>query len=526
MKRFILIIAALIVILIPHVTFSQDKYPDKIHLKANLEFLASDELGGREAGTHDEKVASLFIASRLEEYGILPFGDSSTYFQNFNLQLSSYSPNSLLTLINKNGTILDSASEWFAGKDFVSASRGFSDDYYLSQSTGIVFAGFGIKADEYNYNDYLDLNVKGKTVVVLSGEPYSKDTNYFAGAKRTKYSMLNMKAETAKQMGAAGILVLSNDMITKYWDFLSERTTSPNYKLLKDTETNELANGDIPAFIISNDFAWKLFDGETYMFNDIQQLEENHDKLPHFVLNKQLKYNLKINIDLVKARNVIGILPGIDPKLKTEYVVMSAHYDHLGTRRGVVYNGADDDGSGTVSVLESARLLAKIHSNKRSILFVFHTGEEKGLLGSEYLTSTVNFMDKIITDINLDMVGRGSGDSIYCIGSNKLSTEYYQFVKQTNEKTSQLFLNYKFDDPNDPERFYYRSDHYNYAKFNIPIVFFFDDMTVDYHKPTDDVDKINFDKIAEVVNLAYYLALDSSNRENKFVIDKTETLTR
>jgi len=198
---------------------------------------------------------------------------------------------------------------------------------------------------------------------------------------------------------------------------------------------------------------------------------------------------------------------------------LTAHYDHEGIVGGEIFNGADDNGSGTVAILEAGRRLALLKNNKRSVLIVFHAGEEKGLLGSEYLTKNSAFMGEVVTSINVDMVGREDTESIYSIGSGKLSTELYELVEKVNSETVRFQLDYTFDEPNDPNRYYYRSDHYNYAKQNIPIVFFYDHMTEDYHKPTDDVDKINFEKLEKISTLITELALRVANLDHRLKVD-------
>ncbi|MCH8171200.1 MAG: M20/M25/M40 family metallo-hydrolase [Bacteroidetes bacterium] len=219
---------------------------------------------------------------------------------------------------------------------------------------------------------------------------------------------------------------------------------------------------------------------------------------------------------------MVGIIEGNDPILKNEYVAIGAHYDHLGVIDDKVYNGADDDGSGTVTVMEVAKTLARTKANKRSVLIVFHAGEEKGLLGSRYLTDNLQLIKdkKIVAQINLDMVGRMATDSIYSIGSEKLSSELKKIVEDVNSKTVKFHLDYKYDDPNDPNRFYYRSDHYSYAKHGIPIVFFFDDMRKDYHKDTDEVDKINFKKLKKLSWLVYGITLRIANLDHRLIVDK------
>jgi hypothetical protein len=242
----------------------------------------------------------------------------------------------------------------------------------------------------------------------------------------------------------------------------------------------------------------------------------------------------------VRAENVLGYLEGSDPKLKSEVLVVSAHYDHEGmTTSGTdkVFNGADDDGSGTTGVIMMAEAFAKAKKAgkgpKRSILFLAVVGEEKGLLGSDWYSENPIFpLKNTIANLNIDMIGRtgteyqtkaDSTNYIYVIGSDKLSTELRQISEATNKTYTKLHLDYKFDDPNDTERIYYRSDHYNFAKHGIPIIFYFNGVHEDYHKPSDEIGKINFPLLAKRAQLAYYTAWELANRATRPVVDKTDT---
>ena len=169
--------------------------------------------------------------------------------------------------------------------------------------------------------------------------------------------------------------------------------------------------------------------------------------------------------------------------------------------------------------METARQLSLLKNNKRPILVIFHTGEEKGLKGSTYLANNSSFVDNIISHINIDMVGRQSEDTIYCIGASRISTELGQLVEQVNKETVNFYLDYTFDSPSDPNRFYYRSDHINYANKGIPIAFFYDYMQTDYHKPSDTVEKINFTKIVKMVNFLESLVLKISNLDHKLTVN-------
>lgn len=498
--------------------FSQVKVDEKIsltYLKNNLQVLASDEFEGRETTTRGEKLASLFIASELGKYSVKPLGDNGTYFQNFDLLSSGYAMDTKMYLLNKTGSIL---SDFFLGEDFIKTSRGLADTSFAKLTTGIVFAGYGITAKEFNYDDYADIDVKGKTILILSGEPYSERDDFFNGEKPTQYSNTESKIKLAKEKGAAGVLIVLDERMKSFWKLIRDYTTQPSLSFITKNEEETVKN--IPIFTVGERFAEKLLAGEKFSFEKINEMIKAKAALQTFELNKKLGYDIKPFSKIVHTRNVIGFIEGTDPVLKKEFVVLSAHYDHLGTRGAVVNNGADDDGSGTVAVLEAARLLAASNQNRRSIIVLFNTGEEKGLLGSGYATENGSFMKNVVADINMDMVGRESVDSLYCIGSDKLSTEFAQIVKEENSKSVNFVLDYKYDDSKDPNRFYYRSDHYNFAKKGIPVVFFFDDMREDYHRPTDDVEKINFEKILKTAILSSNIALHAANLDHKVIVDK------
>ncbi len=231
------------------------------------------------------------------------------------------------------------------------------------------------------------------------------------------------------------------------------------------------------------------------------------------------------------SENVLAYIKGSEKP--DEVVVLSAHYDHVGVdSKGNIYNGADDDGSGTVSLLEIAEAFVKAVENgqepKRSILFLHVTGEEKGLYGSKYYTENPVFsLENTVANLNIDMIGRidsehDSDDKrnyIYLIGSDRLSTELHNLSEEVNAKYTKLNLDYTFNAKDDPNRFYYRSDHYNFAKHNIPIIFYFNGVHEDYHKPTDTPDKIEYDLMAKRAKLVFHTAWEIANRENRLVVD-------
>ncbi|MGY0407215.1 MAG: M28 family metallopeptidase [Polaribacter sp.] len=264
-----------------------------------------------------------------------------------------------------------------------------------------------------------------------------------------------------------------------------------------------------------------------YIKEGIKPAKSNGDyfqEIPSAFLNKGNNSSLKA------SENVIAFIKGSEKP--NEIVVISAHLDHIGINKdGKINNGADDDGSGTVAVLEIAQAFQKAVKAgirpKRSILFLHVTGEEKGLLGSKYYTENPLFpLANTVCDLNIDMIGRidarhkADPNYVYLIGSDKLSTELHNVSEATNKKYTKLNLDYKYNDENDPNRFYYRSDHYNFAKHNIPIIFYFNGTHADYHKPTDTPDKINYELLEKRTRLVFYTAWEVANRENRIIADK------
>ncbi|MEE4000480.1 M28 family metallopeptidase [Tenacibaculum sp. FZY0031] len=239
--------------------------------------------------------------------------------------------------------------------------------------------------------------------------------------------------------------------------------------------------------------------------------------------------NNRRGMTLKDSENVVAFIKGTEKP--SEIVVISAHLDHEGVKNGEIYNGADDDGSGTVAILEIAEAFKQAadagKGPKRSILFLHVTGEEKGLLGSKYYTENPIFpLANTVADLNIDMIGRvddrhkGNPNYVYLIGSDKLSTELHNISEAMNKKYTNIDLDYKYNDDNDPNRFYYRSDHYNFAKHNIPIIFYFNGTHADYHRPTDTPDKINYEMLENRARLVFHTAWEVANREHRVVVDK------
>jgi len=243
--------------------------------------------------------------------------------------------------------------------------------------------------------------------------------------------------------------------------------------------------------------------------------------------DKNSVFEKMLNNNYIRGENIIGFIEGSD--LKDEIIIITAHYDHLGVKDTLIYNGADDNGSGTVAVMEIAQafMLAKKEGNgpRRSVLIMPVSGEEKGLLGSKYYTENPVYpLENTVANLNVDMIGRiddyhDNPDYIYLIGSDRLSTELHQISEEVNDKYINLELDYKYNDKDDPNRYYYRSDHYNFAKNNIPVIFYFNGVHTDYHKASDTVEKIHFPKIEKISRYIFLTAWELANREERLKLD-------
>jgi hypothetical protein len=493
------------------------KYANTItagELRAHLEILASDEYEGRETGLKGQKMAAEYISSYFKLLGIAPCVDGS-YYQEFPLKTES----SLNSTLSVGGLSYEFMDGYFFFPGF---------DQGLISADEVVFAGYGIDTD--GYNDYQGLDVKGKVVMVLDGEPFSKDgKSYVSGEQKAGEwtTEWRNKRDAATDRGAIAIIVVKKDYDSyvgriKYW------LTSPGMRLDYDEKRGEEV---LPTFFVSEKIAKEISASAKSMdLAAIRKKISKKGKSIHSTFKSDLKIDVKREEEKFTAENVLAFIPGSDPELKDEVVIITAHYDHVGVNdKGEVYNGADDDGSGTVTALELAQAFKAAYDEgngpRRSVLVMTVSGEEKGLLGSEWYAEYPIFpLEKTVCDLNIDMIGRTDAEHdhenyIYLIGSDKLSTELHELSENANSTYTNLELDYTYNRPEDPNRFYYRSDHYNFAKNNIPVIFYFSGVHEDYHQPGDDVEKILFDKMAVIGKLVFYTAWEVANRDKKLVVD-------
>lgn len=459
-------------------------------LKEKLTILASAEMEGRETATEGQKKAAAYIEEQFKKNGLLPGYDNS-YYQRFNVYQDVLNSSSFsvfdMQLQNPYAYSL-------------SLNNAVNGNWSINEVAFVSFAETTKDKD-----DFKDIDVSGKWVMLIdfNAADIDKGDDYFVNSR----GALAAKVKMATQKGALGVMAISKMFQQK--NNTNAATRGSMYMKRNSTEKN------IPVVYISYQTAASVLTKNISSFTDLKSIE-----------NSVYKTNVKLNIDkttnTLESSNVLGVLEGSDKK--DEYVFLTAHYDHLGKRDSVIYYGADDDGSGTVSIIEMAEAFGEAKKKgftpRRTIVFMAVSGEEKGLWGSAYYAENPAYpLNKTSVDLNTDMVGRidptYKGDSmnyVYVIGEDKLSSDLLKISDSIN-KTFKLELDRRFNDPNDVNRFYYRSDHYNFAKKGVPVIFYFNGTHKDYHKPSDTVEKINFDLMAKRVKFIFSTAWAIANKD-------------
>ena len=511
------------------IKFSQSISKDNAY--KHLSVLASDEYEGRETGKKGAWMAADYIRTQFKSLGLTAPVNGS-YFQPVGLATYSLSQ----TVFTINGTPMESMKDFVIQPNYVGL-KGFTFN-----AAEVLFAGYGLNKGEYN--DYAGQNVSGKVVMIFaSGDPTQKDAAAPADRAAMRKAMAERQAKLSYLMdnNAAGIILIDPALDNISPEMKARYEGAGQMVLLKAANVERMQNQKLPNVVsVNTATANQILKASGLTVDALQKQITAAGKPATKVIKADVSASAMKKEEKLRADNVLGFLEGSDPKLKSEVLVISAHYDHEGlTTSGddKVFNGADDDGSGTTGVIMMAEAFAKAKKAgkgpKRSILFLAVVGEEKGLLGSDWYSENPVFpLKNTIADLNIDMIGRtgteyqtrpDSTNYIYVIGSDKLSTELRQISEAANKTYTKLHLDYKFDDPNDTERIYYRSDHYNFAKHGIPIIFYFNGVHEDYHKPSDEVSKINFPLLAKRAQLAYYTAWELANRATRPVVDKTDT---
>ena len=485
-------------------------------LRTHLTVLSSDEMEGRETGQPGQKRAAAYIAGQLEELGFPAIGQDSSYFQTITFSRQNWDSIDL----QLNGRSLRHLWEYYS-----SPGRNASRDSVRIDE--LVFLGYGI--DDPRYSDYLGQDLKGKSIIIFAGEPRRRDGNFLlTGTKDpSAYSLDDgTKLRAARQHGVETVFVIDPAFKQNVQEVRKETLDGR----MRMTERSEADREEANNVYLTPAIAREILGKEYRKVVKARKRLEKKGRLRPVTIAATLTLTQKKEVSELIGENVLGYLRGTDPKLADEVLVVSAHYDHIGKRGDAIFNGADDNGSGSSTVLELAEAFAEAREAglgpRRSVLFLWVSGEEKGLLGSAYYANHPVFpLESTIADINVDMVGRidpvheGNPNYIYVIGSNRLSTELHDINEAVNRDFTQLELDYTYNAKDDPNNFYERSDHYNFAERGIPSVFFFNGTHADYHRDTDTIEKINFAKMARIGHLIFYNAWQLANQDKRIEVD-------
>jgi len=500
-------------------------------LKEWLSYIASDELQGRQIYTEGLGLAAGYIADHLSEWGVQPAGEDGTYFQTVKVVGVKTTSNSSVTVE------VDGQKRTFKDGEGITFPRNQGGKQTINGEE-IQFLGYGLQIPDAGINDYANVDAKGKVIVFVGNGPKNIPPNSFR--------LLAARSRNATEKGAIAVIGPAGLFGGGRGGGRGQggqpaqgaQAVQPDF-----TTVQRYDQPVTPSLTAGDELLEFLFSGSDLNYEQIKDLVAKQEPIPPGLL-KGVKITLNVDPEytIVRTqltRNVVGIIPGTDAKLKDTYVAFGAHYDHIGYvqtsggRGGFggaggaggctgqqrdtprpgdnVNNGADDDGSGTVALMALAKAYALGPKPKRSLLLVWHSGEEAGLYGSRFNADfPVVPMDKLGAQLNIDMVGRNRCDdpkeenTVYVVGSDRISTELHNLNEDANGSLkTPMKLDYEMNDPADPESLYTRSDHYSYAAKGVPVIFYTTGLHKDYHYLTDEVSKIDFPKLAHITQLVY-----------------------
>lgn len=519
-------------------------------LRTWLTYLASDELAGRATYSAGLDLAAGYIQDHLRGWGVRPAGNAGSYLQTVRVLGVSATSRSTVTVQ------VGGVTRTFKDGDGVTFPKNAGGKRTVRVDR-VEFAGYGLDAPGANHMDFRGKDVRGAAVVWLGAEgPRAVDSQthrrLLTGRGRYATSQLRALAsigpDSARDDGA------HNEQGQEASALPAVAPASGSSPPV-DFTTAQRLDWPVPPSITAGDaFFTFLFSRAPARYDDLKRRASSQEPLPSFRLDGvTITFNIDADYQVVRTQlthNIVGIVEGSDAGLKETFVAFGAHYDHVGSaeseaaseggdRPGApgrvtvgaaadrVWNGADDDGSGTVALMALAKAFAEGSRPRRSLLFVWHAGEERGLLGSRYFADYSPVpIDAVVAQLNLDMIGRNRDDkpseanTVYLVGSDRISSELHEINREANRALpSPLTLDYEMNDPADLEQLYFRSDHYSYAAKGIPVIFFTTGLHPDYHANTDEVSKIEFDKLTRITQLVFETGLRVANLDHAPVRD-------
>jgi hypothetical protein len=516
--------------------WSQKTFPgtDKItsaDLETYVSFLASPSMSGRSNGEKELDITVNYLASQASLLGLKP-ANGSSYFQPYSLMKKS---------IDQERSVI---KVFTSGKD----SIGFRESIYQLFPTGasdfeiegeVIFAGYGIKADNYKYDDLAGINTEGKILLVMNRSPLSEDGSEYLFEGSAWSSMMGIQPKmTYLMFSKAKAVIIVSDPKSGFSSLEQQYPgIAGELKSLKYLKGSKPMIIDMPAMprilFVHRTIADELLEGSGFTLDNLQKKIDSELKPNSFLIpGKRVRITIASRTDEIILNNVAAWIEGSDPVLKQEIVVFSGHADHVGETGGTVYPGADDNASGCAAILEIAQAFQSLEKKPlRSLLFLWVTGEEIGLFGSQsYVDNPLFPLENTVADLNMDMIGRVKGaadttgdtpmtgkNGLFVITGNQ-SRELVDISKEIDLKTT-LDFDYSLSGRNHPLQLFSRSDHYNFVKKDIPVLFFSTGLHSDYHKPEDTPDKLDYEKMELVSRTIYEIGYTVANRRNRIVVD-------
>ncbi len=551
--KYFLLMSCFSFFLQPYLNAQQNLYDKGLEainenlVKAQLEFLASDWTEGRKSGTAGAYMAADYIASLFKIYGIKPAGDVEwktptfaqrlkgiepknfeSYFQNFNLL--EYEPGELqrLSLFSYDDNSKRSL-DFNYKTDFTVSVKSLGEEI----TAPVVFVGYGYKNDEHNYNDFEDVNVKGKFILRLYGFPGQNDTlseaykKFHPEGRYGYYRIMREKDKLASDLGAVGIIEVDpKGEVSNGWesnfpfrfndDFYEgdKELVGPRKRMMIPGDTLE---NNISSIRITRRAANEIVKGTGISFLTFEKFaQEKMEPDSKTLKGKEIHFKTTVNSHMIKVRNVLGKIEGENPE---EVIVVGAHYDHQGKANGYIWNGSDDNASGTVGMLTLAKAFADAGVKpKKTIIFAAWTGEEEGLLGSKYFVENYESLENIIVNLNYDMISRNSENDSLGIECSMTYTDKYSELKNMAEKYNDelnLGLKINFHGSARPGG---GSDHAPFAEKDIPVFYFMAGFHPDYHQPTDHPDKANINKMTKIIKLGFINIWQVAMRQGRLAL--------
>jgi len=483
----------------------------------HVQFLGAPEFKGRNTPSVELEVAAKYLALAAQRIGLKPLMPGGSYFQELPLDIARLSEATSYLRV----TTSSSSVSYYAPAAFNARGRWVAPG---SASGGLVLLGLGANAPTLDWDDFAGLDLKGKVVVVLDAQlPASHALRQPEGR-----AIVARRATLAREKGAVAVL----NVVTREREqgLAGKGLSFDNIERGRPINT-EIGLGSTPQpavfqIDVRHDAAAGLLGiPRAELDRMFEELGQGRRVPSREIAGRTVDVAVNFEIRKGATRNVVAVLEGSDPVLKHEYVLVGSHHDGVGYREDLVFPGADDNISGAVAMLSIGQALM-VERPKRSVIFVWHTGEEKGLYGAYYFAEHSPVpVEQISAVLNLDMLSRNDPNSIYLIGSNKISSELDNAFKEQNRKTTKLTLDYKYEDPAHPDRFFFRSDHYPYMRYGIPGVWVFCGTTEDYHQVTDVAERVDFGKMARVTQLVYAVLMEIGNKPALLKLDLDPRIT-